>query len=62
MPIPLLTTPSFDGEVVDPDAMSDPEKAKKFDLMDFIGRNGKDKRWPEIKAAAQTLKSQYPKS
>jgi dienelactone hydrolase len=52
---------SFDGEVVDPDALSDPEKAKNFDLMGFIGRHSKEIRYPEIKAAAQTLKSQYKK-
>ncbi|CBX92072.1 hypothetical protein IAQ61_000262 [Plenodomus lingam] len=51
----------FDGEVVDPDAMSDPEKAKKFDVMEFLGRHNKDVRWPQIKQHAQTLKSQYPK-
>lgn len=27
----------------------------------FIGRHSKEKRWPKIKAFAQTLKSQYPK-
>ena len=41
--------------------MSDPEKAKKFDLMDFIGRNSKDIRYPAIKEHAQTLKKQYKK-
>ncbi|KAJ4365085.1 hypothetical protein N0V83_008702 [Neocucurbitaria cava] len=51
----------FDGEVVDPDALSDPEKAKSFDLMAFIGRHSKEIRYPEIKAAAVTLKKQYPK-
>ncbi|KAH5457564.1 hypothetical protein HBI30_064600 [Parastagonospora nodorum] len=51
----------FECEVVDPDAMSDPEKAKKFDVMAFIGRHNKDKRWPEIKANAQELKKQYKK-
>jgi dienelactone hydrolase len=29
--------------------------------MAFIGRHGKDTRWPEIKEHAQTLKSQYKK-
>ncbi|KAF1849792.1 dienelactone hydrolase family protein [Cucurbitaria berberidis CBS 394.84] len=51
----------FDGEVVDPDALSDPEKAKNFDLGAFLNRHNKEARWPEIKAAAQTLKSQYSK-
>ncbi|KAF2833670.1 alpha/beta-hydrolase [Ophiobolus disseminans] len=51
----------FDGEVVDPDALSDPEKAKNFDLMAFIGRHSKEIRWPEVKACAQELKKQYSK-
>lgn len=29
----------FAGEVLDPDAMNDPEKRKAFDLMAFIGRH-----------------------
>jgi dienelactone hydrolase len=52
---------SFNGEVVDPNALSDPEIRKNFDVMAFIGRNNKDIRWPEIKEHAQTLKSQYKK-
>ncbi|RGP63968.1 dienelactone hydrolase family [Fusarium sporotrichioides] len=36
-------------------------KAKDFNMGAFLGRNTKDIRWPEIKAAAQTLKSQYSK-
>jgi dienelactone hydrolase len=51
----------FEGEVVDPDTLSNPEKAKNFDLMGFIGRHSKDIRWPEIKEHAQTLKKQYKK-
>ncbi|KAL1311088.1 hypothetical protein AAFC00_001296 [Neodothiora populina] len=51
----------FGGEVVDPDAMSDPEKKAKFDLMAFLGRNSKEKRFPEIKSCAQALKGQYKK-
>lgn len=51
----------FDGEVIDPMALRDPEKAKNFDVMAFIGRHNKELRWPQIKAAAQTLKSQYKK-
>ncbi|KAF2849029.1 dienelactone hydrolase family protein-like protein [Plenodomus tracheiphilus IPT5] len=51
----------FEGEVVDPDALSNPEKAKNFDVMAFIGRHNKDIRWPQIKQHAQTLKSQYAK-
>lgn len=56
-----MTSHSFDGEVVDPQAMSDPEKAKKFDVMEFIGRNNKEIRWPEMKACAQELKKKYAK-
>lgn len=41
--------------------MSNPEKQKKFDLGAFIGRHSKEIRWPEMKASAQALKSQYPK-
>lgn len=40
---------------------SNPEKAKNFSIPEFIGRHGKDKRWPEIKACAQALKKQYSK-
>lgn len=52
---------SFDGEVVDPEALSNPEKAKDFDLMAFLGRHSKEVRWPQIKEYAQTLKKQYKK-
>ncbi|EMD96487.1 hypothetical protein COCC4DRAFT_177710 [Bipolaris maydis ATCC 48331] len=51
----------FHGEVVDPDALSDPEKQKNFDIGAFLGRHSKQARWPEIKEHAQTLKSQYKK-
>ena len=54
-------TNSYDGEVVDPEALSNPEKREKFDLMAFLGRNSKDKRFPEIEACAKELKSQYKK-
>lgn len=62
---PLLVTNtnthSFDGEVVDEDALSNPEKREKFDVMAFIGRNSKEIRYPEILANAKELKSQYKK-
>ncbi|KAI8934324.1 hypothetical protein NX059_009060 [Plenodomus lindquistii] len=51
----------FDGEVVHPDTMSDPERAKKFDVMAFLGRHNKDTRWSQILQHAKTLKSQYSK-
>lgn len=57
----LTSTDSFEGEVVTPEMMEDPEKRAAFNIPEFIGRNSKDKRFPEIKAAAQTLKSEYPK-
>jgi dienelactone hydrolase len=41
--------------------MDDPEKRKNFDIMAFIGRNGKDKRFPEISSNAKELKSKYSK-
>lgn len=52
---------SFDGEVVPETTLEDPELRKKFDLAGFIGRHSKDIRFPEIKACAQALKSEYPK-
>lgn len=52
---------SFGGEVVDPQALEDPEKRKNFDLMAFLGRNSKDVRYPEIKAFTEALRKQYKK-
>lgn len=52
---------SFNGEVVEPEMMEDPEKRKNFDIMAFIGRNNKDIRYPEISANAKELKSNYKK-
>jgi len=46
----------FDGEVVAPEMLEDPEQAKKFDVMGFIGRHSKELRFPEISAAATALK------
>lgn len=57
----LIIAYRFDGEVLDPDVLSDPEKSKNFDLKAFIGRHAKDIRWPEIKQHAQTLQSRYAK-
>ncbi|KAF2790254.1 dienelactone hydrolase family protein [Melanomma pulvis-pyrius CBS 109.77] len=51
----------FGGEVIDDDVLENPEKRAAFDIPAFIGRNNKDLRYPEIKAAAQALKSEYPK-
>jgi dienelactone hydrolase len=54
-----LACTSFDGEVVAPEMLEDPEKAKKFDLMGFIGRHAKEIRFPEIQAAAKSLKTEH---
>ena len=39
-----------------PDTMSDPKKREAFSVPDFIGRNSKDLRYPEILSAAKALK------
>jgi len=52
----------FDGEVVDPDMLSTPEKQKTFSIPDFIGRHNKDVRYPTITKFAKALKSQYSKT
>jgi len=52
---------SFNGEVVAPETMEDPEKRKHFDLMAFVGRNSKEIRWPEIEGVAKELKSKHSK-
>jgi dienelactone hydrolase len=41
--------------------MEDEEKRKNFDVMAFLGRNGKQQRWPEIKSCAEALKKDFPK-
>lgn len=46
---------------MDPETLSDPDKANAFDFDAFLDRNSKEVRWPEIEAAARTLKSQFPK-
>lgn len=53
-----LTLNSFDGEVVTPETMEDPEKFKNFDIGAFMGRHGKDIRGPEIFACAKALKQE----
>lgn len=50
---------SFGGEVVTPAMLEDPEEAKKFDLMAFLGRHSKEIRYPEILAAATALKKEH---
>ncbi|KAK6004213.1 hypothetical protein QM012_009063 [Aureobasidium pullulans] len=56
-----VTVYVFNGEVVEPEMMEDPEKRKNFDIMAFIGRNSKEIRFPEISANAKELKSNYKK-
>ncbi|KAK3065505.1 hypothetical protein LTS18_006216 [Coniosporium uncinatum] len=51
----------FDGEVIDPSTLEDPEKRKNFDLMAFIGRHSKEIRYPEIESFAKELRSKYKK-
>ncbi|MCJ1246468.1 hypothetical protein MMC30_003675 [Trapelia coarctata] len=51
----------FEGEVVSSDIFEDPQKREAFDIRAFLGRNGKEKRFPEILACATALKSQFPK-
>ena len=50
---------SFGGEVVTPETMDDPNKREAFDLMAFIGRNSKEKRFPEISEFAKALKKEH---
>ncbi len=38
--------------------MYDPEKRSNFNVMEFIGRNSKDIRYPEIMACAKEIKTQ----
>jgi dienelactone hydrolase len=41
--------------------LSDPAKRSEFNMGAFMGRNGKDKRWPEIEATAKELKGKFKK-
>ena len=50
---------SFGGEVVTTETMDDPKKREAFDLMAFIGRNNKEKRFPEISEFAKALKTEH---
>ncbi|KAL1612333.1 hypothetical protein SLS60_000559 [Paraconiothyrium brasiliense] len=52
----------YDGEVIPPETLTDPEKRAKFDVMAFIGRHSKDKRWEQILEAAKALKANYKKT
>lgn len=51
----------FGGEVVSEDTMTDPKKREAFGVMDFIGRNSKEIRFPEMKACAEALRKDYKK-
>lgn len=41
--------------------LEDPEKAKAFDLMGWVGRQSKEKHGPEIFLVAEALRSKYKK-
>lgn len=49
---------SYAGEVVDPENFRNPEKSKLFDVGAFLARHTKDKRGPEVFAAAKALKQE----
>ncbi|KAK5048020.1 hypothetical protein LTR84_006210 [Exophiala bonariae] len=51
----------YDGEVIGPEMLEDPEKAKEFDLMAWVGRHNKEIRGPAIFAAAKEIRSKYKK-
>jgi len=51
----------FGGEVVDISQLEDPEKRAKFDVMEFIGRNSKEIRYPEMEAVVKEVKSSHKK-
>lgn len=53
---------SYDGEVIPPETLTDPEKRAKFSVPDFLGRHGKDQRYPSILDVAKTLKSKHKKT
>ena len=44
-----------------PEVFEDEAKRAAFSIPEFLGRNEKETRFPEIKAAAQALKAEYPK-
>ena len=50
---------SFEGEIVKTETMDDPKKREAFDFMAFIGRNNKEKRFPEISKFAKALKTEH---
>ncbi|KAF1960453.1 alpha/beta-hydrolase [Byssothecium circinans] len=51
----------FGGEVVAEDLLLTEELREKFNIPAFIARHNKEKRYPEISAAAKALKAEYPK-
>jgi len=48
----------FDGEIVTPKMMEDPEERAKFDIGAFMGRHAKEKREPEMAAVVKELKGE----
>lgn len=51
----------FAGEVVSEDVFDNPETRDSFDVMGFLGRHGKETRFPEIKSCAEALRKDYKK-
>ena len=39
--------------------IEDPKKRETFDLMAFLGRHSKEKRFPEISGFAKALKAEH---
>ena len=48
----------FGGEIIIDD-LTNEEKKKNFDLMAFLGRNSKEKRFPEVKRVVAELQKEY---
>ncbi|KAK5111996.1 hypothetical protein LTR62_004530 [Meristemomyces frigidus] len=51
----------YEGEIVDPNMFSDPEKMKSFDLGEWTERHNRVKRWPAVEACAKELRAKYSK-
>ncbi|OCT50106.1 endo-1,3-1,4-beta-D-glucanase [Cladophialophora carrionii] len=49
---------SFAGEIVAPNRLDPAYAGEPFDIGDFITRNNKDTRWPEISSCAKALKTE----
>ncbi|KAK3172115.1 hypothetical protein OEA41_004200 [Lepraria neglecta] len=51
--------PTFGGEFVSTETVDDEKKREAFHWMEFIGRNNKEKRFPEISGCAKALKRDH---